>query len=40
MALFPEPATPGLILGFTVAATLVATLLIGLVVRSWPRKGG
>jgi hypothetical protein len=40
MALFPESATLGWVIGVGIAAALVGCVVIALIVRSWPRKPG
>ncbi len=38
MALFPESAALGWIIGVGIAAALVGCMVIGLIVCYWPRK--
>jgi hypothetical protein len=38
MALFPESATLGWVLGIGIAAALGICMVIALILRSWPRK--
>ena len=40
MALFPESATLGWVIGIGIAAALMGCVVITLIVRSWPRKHG
>jgi hypothetical protein len=38
MALFPESATFGWVVGIGIAAALMICVVIGLIVRYWPRR--